>query len=776
MKKITRVVAIVLLLAMASQASAQMTQASLIIRLIKPLLEKAITAAVPAIQESGPFISAVILFLEKKPDYAASSFIEGLVNNNIMDPATVALLLNAIKGVSAAAYVGLTLAGQGEAAGQIAEFANFMNRSPTIDRWAKAVAAGDKVRVVNNEIIIESAKPAPSVMAAAPEPGRSATQAQQASAPTYVQSRPDEVMPLLNIIHNSPGATILLDDEVVTVSKFEEYMFQNLPAGKHVVTIRTKYAEGRAQIFVNPARKTDKSFDQIEIKLARGSFVLDARGSISGISIYMDGKYAGSTPFRGTVPAGAYLLEMKSEWIDAYSAKIEGKAGDSVVVEPKMTIRGAVALEGDFPGSARAEIDGVAIASTLGRIYLPSGNYRLGMSDETMYPYEVEFSVYAGSATRLKIEPRFRTGTLAVSGISAALSAAVDGQPLTANDDGTWRGDLVIGQHALSALCPWKKDEPPVIQRITITEGGSSRVELPSGEVLIAGLPIDALISYGNTRVNSSFTYDPAAGSWRSRPLLPGKYKFWLGGEYIRERDIDVEISLGKTSRIDAQIVRTGKVRIDAAPGSGIAGRIERIQVDDLKGARIAHEYSSSATFTLPAGEYLARVFLAGDTDAGTEQRFAVESGKTKGPLAMKAGYSAIYLAREKMTRISGLEAEKAQLQGRLGPIARQAAKQRSAATVFLLGGFLSTGAGLASYMLGNQTSLLYENAKTSAKATGLREKIGLYSQTLTIGLVAGGGCLVMSGLIAIGVPKTSSLEASIASLDAEIAKIKGGR
>ena len=486
----------------AVQAGGQDASAALAVNVLKGPISAAISSAVPSLQHPEPFVDALAAYLNDQREPALADFLTGLTSNNITDPTTVNTILNAMETAGSSAALFLALTGKNSVALQVQGFVSFISGSQQLMQWSAAVASGQTVRIEGDQVAVVSSRSAP--------------------AELDVPRHPNEVTPVLNIIHGQPGAEVLLDDEKVAVSKYEQYTFQNLTAGKHIIVVQTAAARGAVEVFVNPSRQTQAGYDEIPLSLAPRTFTLVINSPITGADVLVDGARVGSTPLMTPVAVGTHKVALQSPWMDTFTQTVSGTADARVVVTPTSRQYGTVSLSEALPAGASLVIDGTA-ADTL-PLKLPSGTHRYAVSAAETATYRAasgSFFVLPGQ--QAAVTPlAYKYGTVVLQGAPYGCDAVIDGATKLNVGIVASSSNVVAGQHVLTLVFPGNEGSP-FTQSVTVEEGRATTVSVPTGRLSFAHVASTIPISLNAVAVNSQ-VLSPVEGGLLSPLLLPGTY------------------------------------------------------------------------------------------------------------------------------------------------------------------------------------------------------------------------------------------------------------
>jgi len=709
-KKLATVAAMIIgLTVLATPAQAQLT--GLVMKILRPVLEGAVKGM--GVPEPAPFVDSAIAFIEGKPGNATVSFIAGLVNNKITDPVMATKIVNGIAGASAAAGAALFVSGDRDTGKKLASFAYFMINNPTFSSWREAVAAGNDVRIENGQMVVVT-KDAPAAVAAVPPPREE-----------YVQTRSDEVSPNLNIKHGRPGAEVLIDDKVVEVSRYEEYMFSGLPAGKHLITIRTPEEEGAMFVFVNPGRKVQAGYDDIVIELKRASVPLEVDPGIAGCAVMVDGVKIGETPLKTQIFAGRHELSIESEWAPPTRVTVEAKTGQALKLSPAITARGALVLSGPLPEEASVLVNGKTVENARQRLYLEPGQYTVEVRGATVRPYRASVLVERAGLTEHALQLTFITGAVTVTGIPPMVAVYFDGAEQAQPKDGTLVVDnAVIGEHVVGFLSSFS--ETPEVVMLTVREGASTRVPVPVGHIVLPALPPGTRVS-----VNGKPLAEELAIEGIPFPLLPGEYRLAFEGTYLPRVETTAVCKAGETVSPELDLPRLGLL----AAVFGGAGDIKYsiVGTGERKDVRSANGGFSEL---LPPGDYELLAWNADDIATGLKRMFMIEPWKQT-DLSTSLPYSREFLL--------------AQAESQLYPIEQKFKVQRrwrgTGLMTLLVGGGVSVAGSIGSYILGIQAYDGYASALNEADARDYRQKVDTFTTGLNVSMVAGITSAAASGL-----------------------------
>lgn len=461
-----------------------------VINTLKGPLSSGLKSAVPDIKEPGPFIDSVQAYLNGDQQKSMASFLDGLIKNDITDAQTVERILSTIENTSTAASTLLTLTGGNAGAiAQIQSFVTFISGSHEILNWSDAVTAGDQVALQDGKL--EVSKRAPLELP---------------KAETKVQRHANEVAPVLNIIHGVPGATVYLDDDKSGVSKYDQYTFQNLTFGKHVISVRTDSQEGTVEIFVNPNRKPEGGYDEIKLDMVTAQFTLKVSNAVYDAHVLVDGDDKGKVPFSGQLDVGKHKILVRSEWMDDYSQTVTGKSGQAVLVVPTSKTYGALELTEPLPESATLLIDGKPATKDGLRLAPGKHSYKVVTDETPQYrPASASFVVFAGQKA---VVPTliYRVGILQIPSLPFGANLKVDDQALGSPVDWAGSAALKVGDHVLVVENLMAPDSAPVSTKFHIKEGQATQLEIPVGKIVFSNLPKNVSISLGKFDLTKSLT------------------------------------------------------------------------------------------------------------------------------------------------------------------------------------------------------------------------------------------------------------------------------
>ncbi len=759
-KKVIAVVLILILLP--TLAFSQMNTASLAIRILKGPLDKAITAAIPGVTNSTPFIDSVILFLEEKPELAGVRFVEGLIVNEVADPEQMVALVKGIRNVAVVSSVALTLAKQDKAADMLGNFAGYLTRSETIKTWETAVRAGDTVRIEGGILVVESQKEAQKVVEANTIATSAAVEA--AESPAYISRRADEVMPLLNVVHGTPGARIYLDDELVEVSKYGEYMFSNLPAGKHILAFRTDESEGTLDIFVNPGRKTDSNYDQLEVKMNRGSFVFDVQTQLKDISVYLDNKFLGRTPLSLKLDSGRYSISLRSEWSSTYDEEIFGKTGETIQLKPELKTFGAIVLPIDIPVTASIYINGKQVTQARRKFQLPPADYEIVVEDESMVTYKEKISVLAGSEVALSSAIQFHTGTFIVGPVPFKAELVLDSEPVQLGSfetdvSGRINGKVVVGDHLLTVRNELDEKAAGFSMLVHVEKDAVTTIDIPVGNFVLTGVPESCAVVLNGMNLTEMMIKDPETGGLTSPFLLPGRYEVSVTGPFVEIQTKVIDLTNGSGVNLDMEVPELGAVRVSASGAKNLRGTIRSL---DNKVVR-TWEYAENQTrILLSEGAYFLELSMSDDIAPGLRERFFIEAGKEIRAQKGSVPYSGEYRLRELQAGQSGLLHDYARLEKKI--------KRRSRfGWQLFTTGVVGAGVAVGSYVLGAQAFELYSTTQFTSEAQDTRRQMELFCMVLPAAAAVGGLGLVLAPIVWLSRPNIDPLKMDLQEFDDKI-------
>ncbi len=547
MKVNTKCVAsiLILLVFFQAQVSALPNATSIILRVIRKPLVGAINSN-DGVTDADPFVSALIRFIENNEEQAAGFFVQGLIVNAIKDPVKANKILDSIGGVAKGVSFGLTMAGQGGAVTQISDFVAAMGNAPMLDRWANAVEAGKEVTYKNGDLVIEDKEKVV------------VEEKEQVEVAGYVQMRDDEVLPMLNIRHGVKGAGVYLDGELVDTSIHDEYMFESLSAGKHVIRIATKYNEGSVQIFVNPARETPSGYDQVDLDIKWRTSKLQVDPGIDGLSVYLDDTLLGKTPIDRTIRAGEYKLSIEDAWIEDFSSDIDAIPDKEISFTPEIQRKGALKFSEEIPTTAKVKINGQPVEWKYSSVYLLPGEYTVTIKDEKMYDFQEIISITADEKISYSPDISYRTGVIAFDQTPPdSIDLYLDGEKITERlTPENSIEEVVIGRHVIAFDNPYNKE--PIPLEVDIRESESTSLQLPVGVLEIQNMDEYIEVYINGKKADNSRN----AGNNIEFSLLEGEYNIRLEGRYIKEHKLTQNISPGDTTQIAPDLIRFGIVPI----------------------------------------------------------------------------------------------------------------------------------------------------------------------------------------------------------------------
>ncbi|TVQ23606.1 MAG: hypothetical protein EA383_13730 [Spirochaetaceae bacterium] len=528
-----------LLVLVSHQAFAQSGVAAFVIERLRGPIVNAVDSTIE-VEDSGPFVDAVVAFLRDRDDEAAIHFVSGLIVNSIDSEEDVENVLTAIAGVSSVSQIVFVLAGQRQLAARLGAFQQELSHAPAIERWREAKATGDDVQIVDGELVVEE-------QVAVEEQEDDQPVVAVTETPTYVQRRDDEVMPLLNVIHGRRGAEVILDGESVGHSLYEEYMFDDLPAGLREITIRDNEYESSLMVFVNPGRETEANFDEVELRMERGYFTLQVEPDVSDraaetISVYVDGVNLGAPPIEADIRTGTRQVELRSAWTERYAIEVTGQIGDTQTLAPNLVEYGAIRFADSIPASTMVSFDDASDLEEVryGRRMLRPGTYRVRLEDDagTFEPLTVEVTVVPFETSRVEPDLSFRLGQLRVTELPPATSVYLDGERIhepvsmeSSRLDAVVIPGLVIGERVIALDSPFTED--PYVFPVTLREGQTVEVSAEAARLELSGMAPDAEIHLNGHRAESvSFAAGPDS---RAIFLPPGTYEYELRSDQYPE-------------------------------------------------------------------------------------------------------------------------------------------------------------------------------------------------------------------------------------------------
>lgn len=736
-----------------------------LIRLLRPLISGAVEKASKGkVQDADPFVMAVAYMVQSEPDRASISFLEGLINNGVVEQEAVTSILNGITGVAIGSSLVLTLAGQDEVGKEIAQFAVKIRTNPIFKKWSDAVARGESARIVNGELVIEEEK--------AVESGQSAqddTRTAQGNTVEqgYQPTKENEVLPFLNIRHGRPGAKIFVDEKEVATSTYEEYMFNDLPAGKHRITVSDGIYEGSVTVFVNPGRETRTGFDEIALEMAKGRAFLTVDLGIKGLPVYLDERILGTTPLvNKIISAGSHRVEVKSEWNEATGWDINPMAREKVVIKETITVSGAIRPAFNIPEDAEITINGRVSPVQYENMYLLPGAYDVSIKHPTIFPYSRKVTVSAAKVTKLGEGLAFRTGKLKIQPLPANVDILIDGVNITAmGDPENVLDHMVIGEHRVLLLNRYLKEQRPDIRTVQIEEGKTTSLEIETGRVVLNSIPEDSILLLGG----ESFPLDSRSPREKpaSLPLTPGSYEIHLSGEGIQSEKVAVVVKGGEDVLQHLDINYYGSVDLQFS-------HIVELEISKNGKPIEAHKHIKQMQIELPAGIYVANARRAGDRGWGLTETFEV--ARSTGSNAVKHFFEVDYSPAHKLDlahdELAGIEKK---LAGRPGKVI--------AGLSFLGAGVLGTVTATVSYFLGTDALDRYENATLTSDAVSARADAELYGTITTAAAGASAGAVSVGSVLLLSGPSKASLteqknklEQRITTLGAEMARAEARR
>lgn len=692
--------------------------ASLALRALRPLLSAAFEQN-ENIQDADPFVFSVIYFLEGKEQRAGFSFVEGLINNDINDREQVDRILNTVAGVSVGGGVALSLAGSDDMGQRLASFGIFVRANPYYSRWIAAIEAGQTVRVVNGELVISGGEQ----LAEAGSGGD--------SGGGYRETKENEVLPYLNLVHGEPGAEILVDGELHAVSTHGDFMFDGLPAGRHDITVRSDYRSATVQVFVNPGRQTDTGYDELELELVTGRFYLTVDPGIPGLPVAVDGTEVGVTPVnRVPVPAGQHEVSIESEWNDRVAWNVDGIAEADVVIDEAIDARGALRGSPLIPDGARVTVNGQVVELDESNWYTTPGRHRVTVTGQTFYRWDGSVTVRPGRATRLSPDLTFRTGAVELTPLPVHAAIALDGVVIPpASGVAEVLAETVIGDHTL-IVAPLQADgtvdqEAAQEFRFSLSEGERRRISPAVGTVALENVPADVSVTIRGAP-DHTLIYDGSdAGKDGPDPdlslsaLLPGTYALELTGDGYATEERVVTVDAAGHARVAFDARRIGELGIvfDSLAQYEI---YEDITEEPVLASRARRRLSEE----LPEGEYLLLARRRDDIEWSLVEPVTVRA-ETVTEFRYDLGYSYDYQLREINAEIAAQE-RRMEGKGRRRVISFVGMGLTAVAT--------ATTELLAGEFIANYNT--YTQAATTPEATAARADAERYQSLTTGGLV----------------------------------------
>ncbi len=573
------------------------------------------------------------------------------------------------------------------------------------------------------------------VRGAAPE---TSTAVASASAPAF---RVERDLGAVRVSTFDAGKLYLDGVYAADVGAGRSISLRDVEAGKHTIEMRYRSHTETYEVEV----VKDATFELAFVYEANPTFELSVDPGIEGLSVYVDGRFVGRTPFSGAVPAGERRVRIESEWVEVVEATVRGETRTRRVFAPEVTELGALRVVGELPSGAVVSVDGRNVpfprVSSASGVKLPVGAHTVRVTGPTIRPLELPVDIGSGRIFTVRPRPSYRTGSLRVSGIpESAQRVELGSETLDARS--LLRGlDLVIGEYRLVVPNPYGED---FVDTIRVEEGGRVAYTVPSGRLVLDEVPERMTVSIGGVEAlrSGEHSLSPAAID-----LLPGEYRVRVWGEDASDESFRVRIGAEETVRRQVTVDFYGAVGIEP-PRAGGKVDVVLIRPDGVRTAATSRELSR-----LPVGEYTIMARYVDDVAFAYRTSVAVGRGDRVAVSLAELPYSPEH---------------------DLTILERDLERARNRATggwVSFFSGLFAVGVSVLADRAGEEAMAEYRGATSTAAAEAARARVeslgGLFAVAVTGGVVG----VSLAPILWSGEASVSEIKRKIASTKARIAR-----
>ena len=287
----------------------------------------------------------------------------------------------------------------------------------------------------------------------------------------------------------------------------------------------------------------------------------------SGASIRLDGKPAGNTPLRQTLPPGRHLVQVGKRGFVTFSKWVDLESGQvlkiSVILQPQDAKTGSLLVTADVTGlpvfideqqrgATPLVVDGLAVGEHLVEIRSPGDGYR---------PFAETVTITANQRVTLNASIRIAPdlGSLRVITNVPGAIISLDGADIGVSPAA--KGGLTTGEHVVVARAPGYE---PVTQTVTVVAGRERvvSVRFTTASTDVARILIRANVPDASVTIDGE---DYGAPPVTIEPAERGTHTVVVRAPGYREVRRTCSVSPARNCEIYAELFRLGvPVRVEA--------------------------------------------------------------------------------------------------------------------------------------------------------------------------------------------------------------------